>query len=253
MERSRDNSAGNRTRDELMAVAAALFAEHGVEGVSLAEINRVAGQRNNSAVTYHFGSKAGLIEAIQRHQIGTGGVYRKSMLDVLESQESPDLRNVMSAAVTPVAHKVVLDEGGSDFILMLASLLTGSDWQERQGAYDEMWVRWRALANRVAPAGDKDREMVRTQLMTILVVQGFADWERRRRMGLDVAPIETVTEAIIDSAMALYSPRSEPNRWSLPSEELPVDEAIDLVPRVSANGNSSANYDGLSDSEALTP
>lgn len=50
-------------RELLVLAAEECFAEHG-PGVSLREIAIAAGQRNNSAVNYHFGSRDGLIEAV---------------------------------------------------------------------------------------------------------------------------------------------------------------------------------------------
>src|SRR5262245_66330191 len=52
------------TRRQLILAAERLFAERGLAGVSLREINVAAGQRNTSAAHYHFGSKEALVEAI---------------------------------------------------------------------------------------------------------------------------------------------------------------------------------------------
>lgn len=49
------------TRDRLLDVAEALFARKGVQGVTTREITEAAEQRNASAVTYHFGSRQGLV------------------------------------------------------------------------------------------------------------------------------------------------------------------------------------------------
>ncbi len=57
------------TRQRILDVAEQLFAEHGVTGVSLREINRQAGQRNSTALQYHFVDRRGLLQAIaDRHQ-----------------------------------------------------------------------------------------------------------------------------------------------------------------------------------------
>ena len=53
----------------LVLAAERLFALHGIDGVSLRQVAAEAGSGNNSAVHYHFGSKAGLIEAIFRHRL----------------------------------------------------------------------------------------------------------------------------------------------------------------------------------------
>jgi AcrR family transcriptional regulator len=54
------------TREAIMATAERLFAEHGVASVSSRQISEAAGQGNNAAVGYHFGSKADLVRAIAR-------------------------------------------------------------------------------------------------------------------------------------------------------------------------------------------
>lgn len=66
-----DKSSANKpTKDPqnrrqlLMRTAEALFAEKGIDNVSLNQINKAAGQRNTSALHYHFGNKKGLIDAI---------------------------------------------------------------------------------------------------------------------------------------------------------------------------------------------
>lgn len=57
-------SAADRAKQQLILAAITLFAEHGVDSVPLRMINREAGARNNSALHYHFGSKMGLIKAV---------------------------------------------------------------------------------------------------------------------------------------------------------------------------------------------
>ncbi|MFE2373757.1 TetR/AcrR family transcriptional regulator [Streptomyces sp. NPDC059398] len=52
------------TRELLVSAAERLFAEHGVVAVSNRQVSEAAGQGNNAAVGYHFGSKADLIRAI---------------------------------------------------------------------------------------------------------------------------------------------------------------------------------------------
>lgn len=51
-------------RDRLLHVAIRLFAEKGIDAVSMRAINTAAGSKNKSAVHYHFGNKLGIVEAI---------------------------------------------------------------------------------------------------------------------------------------------------------------------------------------------
>lgn len=55
-------------RTVLLDSAERLFAEHGVSGISDRKIAEAAGQRNHSAVAYHFGGREGLLSAlVERH------------------------------------------------------------------------------------------------------------------------------------------------------------------------------------------
>ncbi|MFR9727698.1 TetR/AcrR family transcriptional regulator [Saccharopolyspora sp. MS10] len=54
------------TKDSILLTAERLFAEHGVFAVSNRQVSEAAGQGNNTAVGYHFGTKTDLIRAIVR-------------------------------------------------------------------------------------------------------------------------------------------------------------------------------------------
>jgi AcrR family transcriptional regulator len=53
------------TREAILAAAERLFAEHGVFAVSNRQVSEAAGQGNNAAVGYHFGTKTDLVRAIE--------------------------------------------------------------------------------------------------------------------------------------------------------------------------------------------
>ena len=52
------------TRARLLSAAERLFAERGIDAVSLREITRESGARNAIAAQYHFADRAGLVQAI---------------------------------------------------------------------------------------------------------------------------------------------------------------------------------------------
>lgn len=60
--------AANGARDRILLAAERLIAERGPE-VPLRDIAIAAGQRNNSAVQYYFGSRDGLIDAVVEHRM----------------------------------------------------------------------------------------------------------------------------------------------------------------------------------------
>ncbi|QAY71399.1 TetR/AcrR family transcriptional regulator [Xylanimonas protaetiae] len=72
-------------RSALLDAAERLFAEEGISGVSDRRIAADAGHRNHSAVAYHFGGRAGLLEAlVERHT----RELHDSMRDRLERSDS---------------------------------------------------------------------------------------------------------------------------------------------------------------------
>lgn len=48
----------------ILEAAERLYGQHGLDGVSIRQITLAAGTANNSAVTYHFGDRDGLVQAI---------------------------------------------------------------------------------------------------------------------------------------------------------------------------------------------
>lgn len=87
------------TRELILAAAERLFAEHGVYAVSNRHISEVAGQGNNTAVGYHFGTKADLVRAIARKHTEQSEHVRLRM--VAEVRGSTDVRDWVACLVRP--------------------------------------------------------------------------------------------------------------------------------------------------------
>src|SRR6478736_6380215 len=65
MRRSGRTDRADGTREAILTAAERLFAEHGVFAVSNRQVSEAAGQGNNAAVGYHFGTKTDLVRAIE--------------------------------------------------------------------------------------------------------------------------------------------------------------------------------------------
>jgi AcrR family transcriptional regulator len=95
----RDEQVG-ATREALLDAAERLFAEHGVHAVANRQISEAAGQGNNAAVSYHFGTKVDLVRAVARRHAEAIEVGRLRMM--AEIGDSTDLRDWVACAVRPV-------------------------------------------------------------------------------------------------------------------------------------------------------
>lgn len=87
------------TRELILAAAERLFAEHGVFAVSNRQVGEAAGQGNNFAVGYHFGTKADLVRAIVRRHAEPVEHRRAWML--AEIGRSTDVRDWVACLIRP--------------------------------------------------------------------------------------------------------------------------------------------------------
>jgi len=87
------------TRELILTTAERMFAERGLHEVSNRQISEAAGQGNNTAVGYHFGTKTDLIRAIlQKHSVPVEDRRREL---IAEAEGSTDLRVWVSCLVRP--------------------------------------------------------------------------------------------------------------------------------------------------------
>ncbi|MFD4355734.1 TetR family transcriptional regulator [Nocardia sp. NPDC058518] len=94
--------AATAARERIIVAAERLIAEHG-RSVPLRDIAAAAGQRNNSAIQYHFGSRDGLIEAVVEFRLATLEVRRLELLaEQAGSGRPPGLHGLLEALVVPM-------------------------------------------------------------------------------------------------------------------------------------------------------
>jgi AcrR family transcriptional regulator len=142
------------TRERLIATAEELFAERGISGVSLREINAAAGQRNSTALQYHFGDRDGLVRAVLAKHSPDVESRRHALLDGYEAAQ-PDadgLRTLAGALVRPSAAKLTDPDGGRAYLRIMAQLVHVPPNPEKTGNDPRTSLnRWRRLVGDVLP------------------------------------------------------------------------------------------------------
>jgi AcrR family transcriptional regulator len=110
------------TREAILATAERLFARHGVGAVSNRQISDAAGQGNNTAVGYHFGTKTDLVRAIVRKH--TAQVELLAAGRLAQQVDGAGLRGWVSCLVLPLTDHLAAQEGPSWYARFCAQALT---------------------------------------------------------------------------------------------------------------------------------
>lgn len=162
----------------LVAAAERLFAERGIEAVSLRDVSAAAGQRNHSAAQYHFDDRPGLIAAVFEARMGAINEQRLALLERLDGDDPAAL---VAALVNPLVDAVVEPDDGwyARFLVrarwdtMAAEVLADHPAATSVRALNRRLHR--ALAEAPAPLRHARIEQLHT-----LVVGTLAGWEWAR-------------------------------------------------------------------------
>lgn len=182
--------ATSSTKERLIEAAERLFAEHGIDAVSLREINRASGARNAIAVQYHFSDRAGVVRAILDKHMPDVEARRHAMLDQYEAERDaqPDrdareaqIRTLAAALVRPLAAKLADADGGPAFLQIYADLLNRPNPHMTPSAFEpesDSFQRWRRLAKPLV-----DETAVRLHRRFTSLLHAAVELGRRARSG----------------------------------------------------------------------
>lgn len=198
MPRSKQTPISSNTREALILAGERLFAEHGINGVSLRQINADAGQKNSSAAHYHFGSKQALILAIHGYRLERVNRRRHERLKKLHADgKDRDVRAIVETIVHPIVEEIHETEGGSFYIRCLAQIVI-----HPQIDVSELW------SERIASGLTEALELLKSALPDvppILLGQRFGlMWEQTIHALSDRERVRTMSTGGDDADLVLF-------------------------------------------------
>lgn len=194
------------TREALLSAAERLFAERGMYAVSNRQISEAAGQGNNAAACYHFGTRTDLLRAIEaKHRIPIEELRQRMLAAIAGSTE---MRDWVDALVRPLTGHL--------------AALGNPTWYARFAAQAMADPGYRAVVTQDALASP----------CLVQAIEGInrclPDLPRRVRYERNIMARNLLMHSCADyeSELAGYGPRS-PAGWSTAADGL-VDAIVGL-------------------------
>jgi AcrR family transcriptional regulator len=123
------------TRERLLSTARHLFARDGIYQVPLKRVVQESGQRNASALHYHFGNRDALLQAIIDRTDAEIEAERREMLAAIERTDRlGDMHALVEALVVPFSRPLGTQEG-REYLAIVAQLSTTFDLWDVEGAH----------------------------------------------------------------------------------------------------------------------
>lgn len=180
-----------------------LIAERGPH-IALREIAVAAGQRNNSAVHYHFGSRDELIRAIVERRMAALQQRQLQLLAEYEQRQRPDaIRGLLEVLVRPLFH-VPYEQGATHYARFLEQVrvhpvISGAEFELEHWPTVRMIVTRIDKALRASPGLSAHTTRRRITSMSTVLFSLLADWERATDMATttEQPPVEETLDMIV--------------------------------------------------------
>jgi len=191
-------------RNALLEHAERLFAERGIEAVSLRDVSAAAGQRNHSAAQYHFADRHGLVAAVYAARMGEVNARRQRLLaDLDRDGRADDLDALVAAVIVPLIE--VIAEADGWYGRFLAR--TRWDTLAREALVDlPEAASIRTVVRKILDQLDglpDDLGRSRADQMLTLVIGTVAGWEWANHRGATRMSQAALTDDLIATAIAL--------------------------------------------------
>ncbi len=169
------------TRDRLLDEAEFLFARSSVAGVTSRQITEAAEQRNTSAISYHFGSREGLLLEILARRGGPIDAARGRRRDALGPD--PTTRDLVACLVEPYCAVLATSEGRS--YLRIVAQLRGRFAAWKVESDTSTTAHLARILDEVAAGCDAGADVSQERVLAMIMVITGTTAERARRLDED--------------------------------------------------------------------
>ena len=204
MARKRNDPRRELTRAALIEAAEELFAERGIENVSLRQIGEAIGSDNNAAVSYYFGSKVGLLQAIYEYRIPALEARRSDLLQAADgSGTGDDVLTLLHAQWAPIFEQRNAN-GKPSYAGFLGSISHSSliSMTDLSRAYP----RTKEISDRLQAIGDFSENLFwqRLRLISMMVILAIQDAVELEQAGATRARSHGVFADTLQMATAAF-------------------------------------------------
>jgi AcrR family transcriptional regulator len=190
-------------KEQIVLVAERLFAARGIDGVSLRQIGSAAGNGNNSAVQYHFGSKDRLVQAVFEYRLPR--LHQRGSV-VIAQRHPDDLRSWLECGIRVLLEQSELE--GSNYMSFVATLYQYG----RRDVFAQLPVEFlagiRTYHNRLVAFLTHIDEPLRTHRIVqawALIVHAASERERARATGQWSLPFDVALGDLVDGMVGFLA------------------------------------------------
>ena len=174
------------TRERLLSAAERLFVEHGIARTSTRAILQAAGQRNESALQYHFGGREGLVQELYERRGAQIIQEREVMIEDFDSADrragdsSDAIRELCAVAFLPAVRVARADPTFVQFLKLVGQLafLPGAALMDAQARYEGQSLV--AVGERLRPLLDVPETLLAQRLELMSRMAAVALTQRAR-------------------------------------------------------------------------
>lgn len=117
----------SKTQLEILYAAEIVMGQKGIENTSHRDIVNLAGQKNTSAILYHFGSIEGVVNTLFDIRMSVQNNERAILLEKLLNQKEYTNMDLMDAYIDPMFNRVFHDPDWGNWIYFLQNLIISSN------------------------------------------------------------------------------------------------------------------------------